>query len=330
MFFNVFHFVALLYACACALAMKVHTPKTPGQRRIALEETGSIPISWSSEPGDPLLFGLVVRNLIGGETKRVDGMFESTSDGVVNVPISVGTFQVFAVDPNDQTNVFAASKEFAVTPNGVNESADNGVAAQGGNNSLGSSGDDQLAAGTQPSLNSETASALPSPSSVPSSSGLKPAILGAIIAGAVVLLLIIGLVVFVLVRRHRANADIVRRTTFHRSRMVRSADGMEEKGQAGGPDLEKEFPVSNASIPNPHIGGGGTYGYSSNGQMMEFDEVSIEGSSIYITEPSSYAPSSYAHSTRMEPERYVADLRPQRFKPGQAPVYPFGSPPTRG
>ncbi|KAF7293336.1 hypothetical protein MKEN_01463600 [Mycena kentingensis (nom. inval.)] len=340
MFFNVFNVLVLLCVCAHASAMRLHTPGRHHNPRVALQETGTIPISWSGELSDPPQFSLLVMNLIGGTTERLDGVYEPSAEGLVNIPISVGTFQVYAVDPDDDTRVFDSTRQFSVLPKGGSIDMNGGASFMDGFDASRDGADDT----TTLSMSLTSPNSIPSSataSSAPSTTApaMKPVLIGGIVAGAVLLLLLLGLVIFFAIRRHRANSDVARRTTFHRSRMVRPA-GDHEKGLGSGPaDLEKEFPMpNNASIPNPYIG---AYGYAPKSHVIEFDDVSIEGSAISISDVdtesrrattvlSSYASSSYAQSTRMEPERYVADLKPQRYNPENAPVYPFGSPPKRG
>ncbi|KAJ7049242.1 hypothetical protein C8F01DRAFT_1184281 [Mycena amicta] len=340
----------LVVLCACASvkvhAMKIHTPGRHGMQ-VSPGQTGVLPVSWTEEPNDPLRFALVVNSLIGGETQQVPRVFES-GNGTADVPVSVGTFTISAVDPNNPSTVFTSSKTFTVAPNGIGIDSNDADAA----NAPGAppiSGDPNAVAGSGPDLTSSpsTSTTAPITSSTASSTGLKPAIIGAIAAGAAVLLLLLGFALFVFIRRHHARTEVIRRTTFHRSRMVRqpAADSTAVPPLPGYPaDLEKA-----AGMPNPYLGSG--YGGE---EQMEFDDVSIEGSSISIStisdlqsiryssaQPSSYthshaAPSSYAasstisraHSTRREPELYTADLRPQRYKSSQdknKPAYPFSS-----
>ncbi|KAF7296834.1 hypothetical protein MIND_00914600 [Mycena indigotica] len=300
-------------------AMKVHTPKSDG---LAFVGSGTVPVAWSAaqDAGDPPRFALMVNRPVGGATTLVPGVVDvpaSTGRGVMNVPLAIGTFFISAVDPDDPLRVFAQSKLFTVTPTGINniestnDRDDVGDAAQAGFSSSSS---------TLPSLPSPSASALPGPA-------LKPAVIGGIVAGVLLILLVIGTALFVLRRRARARADVQRSVTFHRSRMVRQPGGGHDPEKAAAPGAG---PAVAAAPPNAYLAARGA------GLQAEFDDVSVEGSAISISTdaPTAAAPSSYAassisraQSTRAQPALYAADLAPQRYKHAsrdrEKDAYPF-------
>nr|GAT42604.1 predicted protein [Mycena chlorophos] len=320
-------------------ALKLGTPTMHGFI-VPSTANNSIPVFWSAAPafGDPTSFNLVMYSPLGGTNQMlatVDVQQEGTPEsgdnakltGIKDVQMPLGEdVMLQAVDVNDPTHIFHTTSAFTVSSTGSGST--NSSAADPGNaddtnpgNLLGTPG---VSSGAPPSAPTTSS---PASSSTATTKGLKPGIFGAIIAGIILLLLIFGFVLYAFLRRRRREADLTRRTTFHRSMMFRAPLGTAPPASASGPstDFDPEK-FGGSALPNPyaydHNTNTNTYAHTtpraapaqrpyvldldqefdshshpnSRAGEREFEDVSIARSPISITTISD----SFAASTRME------------------------------
>jgi len=223
----------LTILCGTAFGLKIHSPS-----KGMVVANQAVAVKWSRQnASDPTSVLFLLENLIGGN-KTQAGVSNSSDSSAhtttqMNFP-DVGTFRMWAVNPEDPTQSYAMSKNFTVMPNNVAASA--GVASSatvdGDGGDSDSSDPDSLPPSNSPGSADPSQSTTPplsltgppappppsSTSSTPSSSN-TPLIIGAAVGG-VVLLLLLSALLYVFLRRRKARVE--RRTTFHRNRMVKS------------------------------------------------------------------------------------------------------------
>ncbi|KAJ6580488.1 hypothetical protein DFH09DRAFT_294825 [Mycena vulgaris] len=226
--FHVIFFLALL--CPSILSLKLHTPG--GRNRKVVPLNAPVKVHWSREgPADPASILLLVENIGGVIKPMTDNVTNASAQegSALHSFDAIGTFRLWAINPLNASNVYTKSKQFEVRANDAAAGAA-AQAANGGDDDTGD-GDDTSAASSPPSPPGtgrvgsspsppSTSTTTPSPSSTTTPAHLKPYILGAIIGGAVLLLILAGAAIFFLCRRGRRRVE--RRTTFHRTRMVKS------------------------------------------------------------------------------------------------------------
>ncbi|KAJ7082119.1 hypothetical protein C8R44DRAFT_60317 [Mycena epipterygia] len=182
-----------------AFCLKVHTP---GKGMVPQNEP--VNVSWSRQSTDPISFLMFMENLIGGNMTSISSpiaLLEETSTSM-EFP-EVGTFRLWAVNPANNSQTYAMSKNFNVFPNSL---------------AIGSSDD-----GSQHLPHNPLGSAVSSSSPADitgTSTKTSPYIIGGAIAGGALLAILAGALVYLLCRRRKARIE--RRMTFHRTRMVKS------------------------------------------------------------------------------------------------------------
>ncbi|KAJ7452208.1 hypothetical protein FB451DRAFT_1282890 [Mycena latifolia] len=212
MFIYVIYYV-LAILCGTVVSLKIHRPGGPqGQ----VEVNKPVNVSWSHpKPNDPNSVLMFMENL-GDATRTFLRPLDTHLPGA-NVPMtfsSVGTFRLLAVNPSNPSDIYDTSKNFTVVATTTTASnvtqEDNGTSSPSPPNG---------SAVPNPSPDSTSSSVTLSATGTPSSSSREYILAGAI-SGGVVLLLLLTALTFVLCRRRKARIE--RRTTFHRTRMVRS------------------------------------------------------------------------------------------------------------
>ncbi|KAJ7256337.1 hypothetical protein C8J57DRAFT_1721512 [Mycena rebaudengoi] len=234
MFYAIF-LLALLCGARTVFGLKLHTPK-------GVQVNVPTDVSWDRQQSDdPGAFVMVMENLIGGEKTQVADQPMNATEERTTVPIPfpvVGTFRLWAVNPDDFSDAYSSSRDFNVMP-------DNFV-AQGP--LAGDNEDNDLSAGSfgNPASNSSPSDATPPPSAsaTPGNSPSLPLIIGGV-AGGIVLTLLAAAALYVFCRRRRT--PVQRRTTFHRSRMVRS---LQAPRYTQNPDAEHNSPIEEKFEPN--------------------------------------------------------------------------------
>ncbi|KAJ7249119.1 hypothetical protein B0H12DRAFT_1122767, partial [Mycena haematopus] len=209
--FYVIYVLAIL--CGMAFGLKIHTP--PMAMVMANQ---AVEVKWSRQNNsDPTSVLFLLENLIGGSltpsgvANSSQSSAETTTE--MNFP-DVGTFRMWAVNPADSTQSYAMSETFTVLPNNL------AASSVGGGDNDDDSSDSLLPPPNSPGSAASSQSSVPASTSPASTnaSNMKPYIIGAAIGGLVLLILVAVLVYIICRRRGR----VVRRTTFHRNRMIRS------------------------------------------------------------------------------------------------------------
>ncbi|KAJ7274658.1 hypothetical protein C8J57DRAFT_1312440 [Mycena rebaudengoi] len=210
MFYAIF-LLALLCGARTVSGLKLHTPK-------------GVQVNVPTD------------NLIGGEKTQVADQPMNATEERTTVPIPfpvVGTFRLWAVNPDDFSDAYSSSRDFNVMP-------DNFV-AQG---PLSADSIDRAGDNEDNDLSPSDATPPPSASATPGNSLSLPLIIGGV-AGGIVLTLLAAAALYVFCRRRRT--PVQRRTTFHRSRMVRS---LQAPRYTQNPDAEHNSPIEEKFEPN--------------------------------------------------------------------------------
>jgi len=258
--FYVIYVLAIL--CGTAFCLKVHTP--PMGMAVANE---NVTVSWSRQAdSDPTSVLFLLENLIGGGNLIQGGISNWT--GTTNKTSTkmkfpdVGTCRMWAVNPSNATESYAMSQPFTVTPNNL------AVAAGPGN--VGNDDDESLSllppASPSGSAVSQHLSVPTNTSSLAASSSpskTKPSITIIVAASAsgVLLLALLACALIYILRRRKARVE--RRTTFHRTRMVKSLPPPTFAVPPHDSDAELDSDVEEGA------GGGKRYGKGSRVRYME-------------------------------------------------------------
>ncbi|KAJ7137530.1 hypothetical protein C8R43DRAFT_1019589 [Mycena crocata] len=224
--FYVIYVLAIL--CQAAFSLKLHTPG----RGMPVMANKPVTVQWSrQQETDPTAVTMMLENLVGGVMTPASGgiQYASASDNRAEMSFSqVGTFRLWAVNPNNTSESYAMSKQFTVMPNNVATSAnippdpddDDGDDVPGNSNAAATSsiGNISVSAQTAPADSADPSASSVTPSGAMKHPSMMPYIIGGTIGG-VVLLIPASLLILLFVRRR---GRVVRRTTFHRNRMVKS------------------------------------------------------------------------------------------------------------
>jgi len=229
--FYVIYVLAIL--CGTALGLKMHSPSMG-----MVVAKRDVTIRWSREAAsDPTSVLILLENLASHEKipGDVSNLLDSGPDTTAQMKFpEVGTFRMWAVNPANPSQPYAKSKHFKVIPNNVAASAEADGDSVGGDTSASAYANSDGTLSPPDPVSSDSGSAVSSLSSAPSAVSTSPSLaatsdttsvkkmmpylIGGIIGG-VVFLLLLGALIYVLLRRR---ARVVRRTTFHRNRMVKS------------------------------------------------------------------------------------------------------------
>ncbi|KAJ7441524.1 hypothetical protein B0H11DRAFT_2096119 [Mycena galericulata] len=217
-----FYVIYVLAIFRTVLSLKINVP---GNGMVKANKAVEVSLS-RQHAADPTSVLMLVENLIGGNLTPLTGTAMDVSATAPATFSDIGTFRLWAVNPSNSSESFAMSDNFDVLANNV------AMHLPGGQNM-------NMAIGNQTSPDAPSSSASTSPR-------LQPAIIGAIVGGVVLLIIILLAVAYVLYTRRMAH--VVRRMTFHRSRMVRSLPPL---AFAAPRDAENDSPVQEKYAAGP-------------------------------------------------------------------------------
>ncbi|KAJ7230169.1 hypothetical protein GGX14DRAFT_384130 [Mycena pura] len=263
--------LAVLYSVAVAVsAIQI---ATPGR----VEANSPLSVTWTLGEGDPTTFTLFVKNVDHAKAHQahvadardasVNELLQASNPQKINVnpstkqplrvdgPFKPGNSRIFAIHPTTK-QAFGMSKPFVVKPDqGPDPLAALGTASSASSASLPSPPPASPSAQSDGSHQGDvgTNAPAPAPSTAPAAAPKpSPYVVAAATVGAALLLLLLAGGAWALRRRRRG---LGRRTTFHRSRMVRAA------AQAPGPAAGGDAELGGG-------GGGGGGGGDARGEMV--------------------------------------------------------------
>ncbi|KAJ6522240.1 hypothetical protein B0H10DRAFT_378563 [Mycena sp. CBHHK59/15] len=209
--FYVFYVLAIL--CGNAFCLKLHAPASV----LANVPTN---VTWSREHRkDPDKVFMLIEDIVGGNKTIIDNQVVSLSTSMKHTSAvmnfsNVGTFRLWAVNPDDHSQAYAMSDTFAVTQN-------NAVPDPSKDSDDSSNFPPPPPPGSAASSSSSPVAASSNAAATSSTRGTSqlPYIIGGAVGGVVFVSLLAG-VLYIICRRRRGRVG--RRTTFHRNRMVKS------------------------------------------------------------------------------------------------------------
>ncbi|KAJ7609818.1 hypothetical protein FB45DRAFT_943057 [Roridomyces roridus] len=242
-----FFLYVLAFLCSAVFSVKIHIH---GDDKLVAHRPFNV--SWERQHhSDPKHVQIVMQNVTGG-----DKFLANTTDGSkmqTSVSLPPGTFRMWAVNPKNESELYAMSENFTVladTEDGLDSDASSLTATP---------------------LSTVTSAADLSPTAPAdsdhhhhhdhsddssSTSSLPPAAIAGIIIGGVTLLFLLCALAYIIHRRR--DARVTRRITFYRERMVRSlrlsfrAQRDPEAGAGTASEKPPSFAESVISTPSTH------------------------------------------------------------------------------